>query len=405
MRASPTRTVLLLCAAEALSMAAFSTYPALLPSIRDAWRLNNAAAGLVSGVYFGGYVAAAPLLTGLTDRVDARRVYVASAFVAGAGALGFALFARGLASAIVWQALAGAGLAGTYMPGLKALADRVEGPRQSRAIAFYTSTFGLGGSFSLWLAGTVAAALGWRWAFGLAAAGPLAAAALVAIGLAPQRPARTSGGALTDLARLVPVVRNRAARRYIVGYAVHCWELFGVRAWMVAFLVFAAARTPGHAMPWAAATVAAAINLLGPPASILGNEAAARAGRLRYVSLVMATSIVAATLVGFTSAWSWAAALAGLTVYFVIVMADSAALTAGVVGAAPLEMRGATMAAYSLAGFGAAFVAPLAFGATLDAMGGATPRAWGAAFASLAVPTAIALAVAAVTRVRDTAGR
>ena len=208
------------------------------------------------------------------------------------------------------------------MPGLKALADRVEGPRQSRAISFYTSTFGVGGSFSLWLAGAVAGAFGWRWAFGLAAAGPLAAAALVLAGLSPRPPARAPGGALAHLARLAPVVRDRATRRYIVGYAVHCWELFGVRAWMVAFLAFAAARTPAHAMPWAAATVAAAINLLGPPASILGNEAAARGGRLRYVSLVMAASIVAAALVGFTSAWSWTAALAGLTVYLVIVMAD-----------------------------------------------------------------------------------
>ena len=265
MRDSPTRTLVLLCTAEALGMAAFSTYPALLPSIRDAWGLSNAAAGLVSGVYFGGYMAAVPLLTGLTDRVDARRVYVLSALVAGAGALGFALFARGLRSAIVWQALAGAGLAGTYMPGLKALADRVEGPRQSRAISFYTSTFGVGGSVSLWLAGAVAGAFGWRWAFGLAAAGPLAAAALVFAGLSPRPPARAPGGARAHLARLAPVVRDRAARRYVVGYAVHCWELFGVRAWMVAFLVFAAARTPGHPMPWAAATLAAAITCSARP--------------------------------------------------------------------------------------------------------------------------------------------
>ena len=117
----------------------------------------------------------------------------------------------------------------------------------------------------------------------------------------------------------------------------------------------------------------------------------------------MAASIVAASLVGFTSAWSWTTALAGLTVYFVIVMADSAALTAGVVAAAPPDARGATMAVDPLAGFGAAFVAPLVFGATLDAMGGAAPRAWAAAFASLAVPTAIVLALAALARVRAAA--
>src|SRR3990172_2895655 len=179
MATRPWLVVALLCLAEVLSMTAFSTYPALLPVIRDAWGLSNSAAGLVSGTYFGGYMAAVPLLASLTDRVDARRVYAVSALLSVAGATGFALFARSLPSALVWQAVAGAGLAGTYMPGLKALADHLEGPRQSRAVSFYTSTFGIGGSLSLWLAGALASALDWRWAFGLAAIGPALAAVLV----------------------------------------------------------------------------------------------------------------------------------------------------------------------------------------------------------------------------------
>ena len=83
---------------------------------------------------------------------------------------------RYLGPAALLQALAGAGLAGTYMPGLKALTDRVAGPRQSRYIAFYTSTFGIGTSLSLLLAGWLGGVLSWRWAFGLLAAGPAAAA-------------------------------------------------------------------------------------------------------------------------------------------------------------------------------------------------------------------------------------
>jgi hypothetical protein len=33
--------------------------------------------------------------------------------------------------------VSGAGLAGTYMPGLRLLADRIGGSRQSRYVAFY----------------------------------------------------------------------------------------------------------------------------------------------------------------------------------------------------------------------------------------------------------------------------
>jgi len=47
-------------------------------------------------------------------------------------------------------------------------------------------------------------------------------------------------------------------------------------------------------------------------------------------------------------------------------------------------MRGASMALHSMLGFGAGFVAPLAFGAVLDASGGnASPTAWMLAYASL----------------------
>jgi Na+/melibiose symporter-like transporter len=64
----------------------------------------------VSGVYYAGYVMATPVLTSLTDRVDARRVYLFACLRSCVGAAGFMLFAGGLASALVFQFLIGAGL-------------------------------------------------------------------------------------------------------------------------------------------------------------------------------------------------------------------------------------------------------------------------------------------------------
>ena len=75
--------------------------------------------------------------------------------------------------------------------------------------------------------------------------------------------------------------------------------------------------------------------------------------------------------------------LSVLIVYFVATMADSAALTAGLVQATPPQQRGAAMALYSLFGFGAAFIAPLAFGGILDLGGGNSNEAWLFAFGSL----------------------
>ena len=67
-------------------------------------------------------------------------------------------------------------------------------------------------------------------------------------------------------------------------------------------------------------------------------------------------------------------------------MGDSSALTSGMVQNSDPGMRGASMALHSMLGFGAGFVAPLAFGAVLDATGGnASATAWMLAYASLGV--------------------
>ena len=397
---SSLRIVALLCAAEVLSMTGFSTYPALLAPLREAWGMSGAEAGFIGGVFFAGYMAAVPLLSTLTDRIDARHVYFLSTLLSIAGTLGFGLFAQGVASGALFQALAGAGLAGTYMPGLKALTDRVAGPLQSRFIAFYTSTFGIGASVSLLLAGVLEPALDWQWAFMLCGAGPLAAGLLVLRALAPVAPVAPVAPAASmtpqrhdpapaPLLDPRPVLSNRAVLGYVLGYAAHCWELFGLRSWLVAFIAFAYALSPHADTLWGPAAVAAAINLLGIPASILGNEIAARVGRRRYIVTVMAASAILAWAAGFSATVSWGLTLALLSLHFIAVMADSAALTAGLVAAAPPGKRGAAMAVYSFLGFGGGFLGPLVFGLVLDGMGGKdSAAAWGFAFGSLGLACA-----------------
>ena len=67
--------------------------------------------------------------------------------------------------------------------------------------------------------------------------------------------------------------------------------------------------------------------------------------------------------------------LALIVLYSMLVMAESATLTAGLVAAAPGELRGAAMGLYSLIGFGGGMLGPVVFGAALDAAGGAAGAA------------------------------
>ena len=366
-------------------MLGFSTYAALLPELRDLWQLSNAQAGAIGGMFFAGYIATVSFWTALTDRIDARRVYAAGALLATGGCAAFALFAQGFASALACQALLGAGIAATYMPGLRILSDRVSGTSQSRSIAFYTSFFGIGTALSLVIAGLVAPAFGWQAAFALSAAGPLLAGLLVFFLIAPAAPpAGVRSTSLFPLAAWRRVMADRAAAGYTLGYFAHCLELFGSRAWMVAFLAFSASLHAGGSFPWPAAIIAAVVNLLSVPASILGNEAALRLGRARWVLCVMAASGGAGLVLALAAPWHWALVLALLVAYSMLVMADSGTLTAGLVAAAPAELRGAAMGLYSLLGFGGGLLGPVVFGVALDAAGGAhRPGAWVAGYAAI----------------------
>src|SRR5260221_4899872 len=117
------RVIAWMCAAHVASMTGFAAYSTLLPRLQGEWGLNNSQAGFISGAFFAGYMAAVPLLTSLTDRVDSRRVYLVSSVVAAAALAGMALFAKGLVSASLLQLAAGAGIAGTRMPSLPPFTD------------------------------------------------------------------------------------------------------------------------------------------------------------------------------------------------------------------------------------------------------------------------------------------
>jgi len=394
------KIVALLCLAEVLSMTGFATWPSLLPQLQETWGLSGKEGGLIGGAFFCGYMLAVPWLSGLTDRIDARRVFFFSSLLSAAGCLGFALLADGALTAGLFQMITGAGLAGTYMPGLKALTDRIGGSRQARYIAFYTSTFGIGASVSYALSGAVADAFGWRNAFVLAALGPLLASALVLYLLRPLAPP-AGVSHRPGFLHMLGVLKDRAVLGYVAGYAVHCWELFGLRAWIVALLAFGFASGSVASVPLAPASAAALINLVGIPASILGNELAGRIGRRRLILGVMLLSGLLAWLAGLAILWPWQLLLAVLLLYNVAVMADSAALTAGLIAAADPLRRGAAMAVYSMFGFGAGFFGPLLFGTVLDAGGGRlSATAWLFACGSLGLGSLLAPLVTRVWRVR-----
>lgn len=404
LRTSGARLVALVCAAQVLVQIGAFFWPALLPGMMVLWDLSNSQAGWITAIFYAAYMVSVPILVTLTDRVDAKFIYL---FGVGATILGhllFAVAADGFWTAMATRALTGMGWAGTYMTGLKLLADQVDDRLMSRAVTGHAASIGVAGALSFVCADLVAGLAGWRYAFFLA--GLCAGLAWLVVALAvprSKRPIRTSQDqrALFDFG---PVFRNRSAMAYALAYCVHTLEMSALRGWGVAFLAFVATSTGMTGTTLSPTTVLTVLALVGTVASVIGNEAAIRIGRRQLISLAMFASILLGGTIGFIGPASYMAAVILIMIYGFVVWLDSASLTAGTAGTADPSRRGATLAVHSMLGYAGGFIGPLLIGWTLDLAGGMSPTAWGMAFLVVASLMVLVLTVFSIMRPRGLAG-
>ena len=369
-----TTVVISICTAQILSLASYSIVPALLPQIMDAWSLSSTQGGWLAGITSAGYMLGVVPLVAATDKVPARAVYLASAALSVVSSFGVAQ-SGAFVQVLCFRALAGLGLAGMYMPGLRALTDGIEGRRRARVAALYTSSFTIGTALSF-LLGRAGIVWGWRVAFMVAAIAGLTGLA-IAWAMLPRSEVRPSP--TKTFFPLRAVLQNRNAVILIFAYTATIWGAVGLRQWIVVFLGFCAGEPTRT--DWSTLAVAALINLLGVPAGLWGNELAIRFG-LRFTAiLVFVISAGVMGLFGFAALLPFlAVALAALAAGF-IVQGNFSNLTSGLLAVADPRYAGATMALYSCIGFGGGFLGTVLFGITLDSFGGASRMAaWLASF-------------------------
>ncbi|MEZ5816867.1 MAG: MFS transporter [Hyphomicrobiaceae bacterium] len=370
------RLVAAMCVAQVANLLSHVAVPAVMAKhLIPAWGLSASEAGLMAGAYSLGYMLAVPVLMTLTDRVDARLVLLVGSASMAAATVAFGVFADGFLSATIFWTLAGIGCAGAYMPGLRALTDRLGAGDQSRSITLYTACFSLGVGLSFLATQLLADAWGWRSAFIVTGSTPVITLVICTL-LEPVWPPPAE----RRWASFAPVFRNRTALGFILGYGVHCFELYGFRTWVVAFWAWVASRNGGDAL-LSPVAVSVAVTLLAVPASVLGNESALRFGRHRSIAGVMTCSALVAFSIAALVEAPPLVLLGLLLAYSFTLPGDSGALTSGMTLSAPSGQRGATMALHSMAGFGMAAAGGSLVGLAIDAAGGPdTGSGWSAAF-------------------------
>jgi predicted MFS family arabinose efflux permease len=403
-RAQAIRLVALMCTAQVLVQIGAFFWPALVPEMIVRWGLTNSEAGWITAAFYGAYMLAVPILVTLTDRIDAKRVYLGGVAAMVLGHALFATIADGFWSALAARALTGIGWAGTYMTGLKLLADKVDAKMLSRAAAGHAASIGISGALSYACADLLANAGGWRFAFAMAAASAVLAWLLIAVAM-PRRshkPEASPGApALFDFR---PVLKNRSAMAYAIAYGLHTLEMSALRGWGVAFLAYVAASTGAPASVLSPTITLTLLGLVGTFASLAGNEAAIYFGRRALISAAMVGSVALAALLAAFGIQSYPVAVALMLIYGVAIWLDSSSLTAGTAGTAEPSQRGATLAVHSSLGYFGGFIGPLAIGWVLDLQGGNSSAAWASAFWLIAATMLAALLIFTAMRPRGLAG-
>jgi MFS family permease len=382
----------MLCVSRTFNMFIFMTYAATLPVLRPTWGMSATAAGSVSTGFQLGYAVSLLVCSWLADRVGARRVFLASGWLAAATALAFAFYARSYLSALVLYTLVALSQGGTYTTAIMLMADRYPRERRGAAVGWLLASSSLGYALSLLVSGAALPWGGYRLAFAATAAGPVIAVVLAWVALRGMpnvvHPRAEGPGFGRE------VLRNRSAMRLMFGYTFHSWELLGMWAWTPAF-VAACLAVSGLASVQAVeigSYLTAAFHLTGLVASSTMGRLSDRIGR-RSVLLAMAlTSTLCSFVFGWLVGWPVALVFAVGAIYGFTALGDSPVLSTAFTEAVRPSYLGSGLALRSLLGFGAGAIAPLVFGRVLDLSNppGVTPTTWGWAFVSLGLGGAAA---------------
>lgn len=386
---SNSRWLLLLCCCQLFIMLVFINYSAVLPILRQEWGMNNTRAGMIFSIYQLGYIASGVLLSILTDRINTKHIFITAAFCSAAGNLLFALYAHDFYSGMLFRALTGIGMGGTYMPGLKLVAERFEPARRGKAIGIYVGSLVLGGSLSLAVTGWLTGIYGWRIAFIVCSIGVCIGAALSFPLFAGYQPApRTSSKAGYS----GEVIKNRPALLMIFGYGAHMWEMYGMRSWLAPFFSSALVGwgfETSRATSFASAIAAVLIGI-GAFSTAITGTLSDRFGRTATITVVM----FASALLSFTFGWlinsNLPLTLAVGLAYGYLVVAESPVFSTGLTELVAPGYLGAAMGLQSLIGYSMGMISPTVFGWALDTFRDWHPfpgfqAEWGIAFAFVGI--------------------
>lgn len=359
------------------SVLVWFNYSAVLPDIIADWGLTGTRAGIIFSAFQVGYLVTIVPMGALSDRYSPRWVIAIGAAGTGIASLLFGFIAEGFIVGTWLRFIAGGFMAGVYVPGMRFISDWYPSAVRGKALGIYVGAYSFSSGLSFVVGSQVAALVNWQTAIIATSIGAvITAPAIVVFAQDPSNrtPRQTRW---LDFS----VLKN-PGYLYAVGiYTLHAWELFGVRNWILVFLVAMPVFAAG-ATPVTAATVVGILFILGGPGNLLGGWLSDSIGRTWTIGIGLGISTIISALLPLLIGVSFWTIVAVTMIYGVFLTADSSPISATITELVDKQDTGVALSLQSLIGYCGAAISPVVFGVALD-LGNFTIAFWSLAIAGV----------------------
>jgi MFS family permease len=416
------QTLLVLTVSIALGYMPWYNFSAVLKYLADEFHLTTSDTGWTLAAFQAGYVIVVGATGWLGDRVSLKKIVLWATLITGVFSTLFIWGARGKESILALRLITGLAAGAIYVPGMALLSQWFPPRERGGALGAYTGALVASYAGGYLVAGRLAATYGWRTGVLWTSLPAILAAFLIYL-LVRDAPAslQSSGsgkrqgkaepgqglngreGGESEILE-APAGGFKGPALISVSYMGHMWELYAFWGWIGPFLVssaLAVGMTPDGAVKWGA-TFAAAIILIGAPATWGWGIVADRKGRTWAIMVAGFLSVGAEFFLGYLYGHSLAIlVLAGAWIGFWVI-ADSAIYKAGLTEMVLPRIRSTSLGIQSVVGFSVTIISPMVFGKILEYCNGpvaaAQAKVWGPAFLALGMGGMIAPAAAWMLR-------
>lgn len=384
--------LLLVSFAQFLTMLIWFNYSAILPLVKDEWGLTSGQAGLILSSFQLGYVISVFLFGYLSDRVNPRYIFILSALIAGTSGLFFGLFANGFWSGLIFRIIAGIGLGGIYVPGLKFLSGLYAPETRGKTFGIYVGALVVGSGSSLLFAAPIISLFGWREVVIATSTAAYIAAIIMALYKVNPRMPSTPPNMSYQLFK--SLFANKKLVAMNLAYAGHMWELYAFWGWVGPFMVYTSfkhgfsfdqAQQIGNL--WAGIFI-----VIGSIGTWYGGELSDKIGRVKALKPLLLIGLFCSLIFGWISSIPFFLVIVIGIIYGITVVGDSPIYSVAISELSDENTLGLALGLQQVLGYSITIISPSVFGFTLSIIPDET-IGWGIAFAILALGSLASLLV------------